>query len=179
MADNEHSRSPEQIRDGESENDSAILLQSVSAALNCDASKNVFAIGGTVKARNPHSPSLVDRGVVTIRWDSNEGRGHKVSLPVEDDSEPSLNFQKLLRDCQPATFGRGKSTVLDEGYRKAGTIDTTNFCTDFSLAENEILATIIQTLGQGCVPRGNYNGIRAEMYKLNVGRFELDRSQDH
>jgi hypothetical protein len=64
--------------------------------------------------------------------------------------------------------GGGKSTILDEDYRKAGKIDTTSFCTDFSLAENEILATIIQTLGQGCVPHSNYNGIRAELYKLNV-----------
>jgi hypothetical protein len=151
------------------EDDSIYLLQHVSEALSCDASKNVFAIGGTIDLNTSNSASPVGRDHVVIRWDAGEGLGRKVSLPVGSNAISQAAFKHLLEDCQPATFGRGREDVLDETYRKAGKMDVTGFCTDFNLSEHGITDTVVQALGQRGVSNYIYNGVRAELYKLNVG----------
>ncbi|KAK5062691.1 hypothetical protein LTR84_004765 [Exophiala bonariae] len=141
------------------------LFQEVSNALLSDASNKPFAIGGRIELGSA-TPS--ERDGIMIRWDSGEGQGRNVSLPMGNDPISQAAFQKLMEDCQPATFGRGGEDVLDETYRKAGKMNTTQFCTDFSLAEHGVIDTIVQALLQEGAHGGKYNGVRAELYKLNV-----------
>ena len=39
----------------------------------------------------------------------------------------TADLEKLAAACQPATFGVNQADVLDESYRKAGTMNTGNF----------------------------------------------------
>jgi hypothetical protein len=152
------------------EADWAVLLQEVSSALHSDASKNVFAIGGSIdlSASPSSSTGTANQAPVTIRWDSGDDRGRKVSLPVVDNDPKSLSdFHRLLGDCKPATFGRGNEDVMDETYRKAGKMDATEFCTNFNYADHGILDTVVQALVPNVSGNEN-NGLRAELYKLNV-----------
>lgn len=151
------------------QDDHVSLFQDVSKALLSDASNNVFAIGGRIDLTDATSSN---RDPIAIRWDSGEGQGRKVSLPVGNDAITEAAFQQLVEDCQPATFGKGGEDVLDESYRKAGKMDVTHFCTDFSLAEHGIIDTIVQALLQGEARGGKCNGVRAELYKLNVSVFQ-------
>lgn len=79
----------------------------------------------------------------------------------------------LLHYCQPATFGVDGRDVLDEKYRKAAKLDTSEFSTNFHPHDCGILDSIQQILlpstirgaqGVGIGPQG----VRAELYKLNV-----------
>ncbi len=107
---------------------------------------------------------------ITIRWDSitDASSSHKVTLPVKDDERPM--FEQLLKDCSPASFGRGGKDVMDETYRKAGKLDEAAFCTNF----NPYALGIVETAAQALVlnnktqTNGTHVGIRAELYKLNV-----------
>ncbi|KAF2674577.1 hypothetical protein BT63DRAFT_449566 [Microthyrium microscopicum] len=104
-----------------------------------------------------------------------EGRGLKVTFPLDEPDRVGNHnydaFYQLLADCQPATLGRGIEGVLDEEYRKAGKMDVEDFCTNFNLSNNKIMHTVAQALARGGPPR-NYHaahdGVRAELYKLNV-----------
>lgn len=145
------------------------LLQDVSAALRSHASKDVFTIGGSIDLNTFHTPSTVDQGPIVLRWDSIKGSVGKVSLPLKNDDVSNDAFETLLRDCQPATFGKGREEVLDESYRKAGKMDVTKFCTNFNLAEHSIMDTVTQVLVHSGQSDHKHNGIRAELYKLNVG----------
>lgn len=108
---------------------------------------------------------------IDLRWDSNDRRRlfseTKLILPLEKETKD--NLQLLLKDMQPATFGRGNKDVLDESYRKALKMDTERFLTNF----NPYQAGIIDTIAQALLPplRHNKHGryVKAELYKLNVG----------
>ncbi|KAF1817255.1 hypothetical protein P152DRAFT_407734 [Eremomyces bilateralis CBS 781.70] len=146
------------------------LLQVVSTALRRHASKDVFAIGGKIDVETLQTTSSVNQGPIVIRWDSRKGgQGRKVSLPVPGDEMSSRDFQQLLMDCQPATFGKGNAEVLDEEYRKAGKMDVTEFCTNFNLARHGIVDTVTQALVHSAFEEEvERNGVRAELYKLNI-----------
>jgi hypothetical protein len=135
-------------------NDPSMLLYGVKEALRKHAQNSIFAIGGEIKPGDVQRP-------VTIRWDSG-----KVALPLTDDKMSQTAFDQLLNACQPATFGRGNEDVLDVEYRKAGKMDNTDFCTDFNLAEYEIVSTVIQALVQSEVT--TMSGVIASLYGLNV-----------
>lgn len=157
--DNERSVYADDNDNGDHQSNPRDLLENVAAALGRHASKDVFAIGGKISLSS-----------VVLRWDSGKmGQGRKVSLPLGEDTAASGAFQQLLDDCQPATFGKGKEDVLDEDYRKASKMDVSQFCTDFTLAEHGVIDTVTQALVQGAPVSDKYNGVRAELYKLNVG----------
>jgi hypothetical protein len=79
------------------------LLNAVSTALS--ESIGVFALGGSIDL---NANSSDNQGSIVIRWDSGEwNAGHKISFPLADDDTSSLTFEKLLNDCQRATFGTG------------------------------------------------------------------------
>jgi len=106
-------------------------------------------------------------GPVTIRWDSDDSAGCKVTLPCADADRP--NFEQLLKDCQPASFGRGGEDVMDESYRKAGKIDESAFCSNFNPYALGIVDTAAQALTPNLAHQTNEShGLRAELYKLNV-----------
>ena len=103
---------------------------------------------------------------ITIRWDSNThaSASHKVSLPVKDEERPM--FEQLLKDCSPASFGRGGKDVVDESYRKAGKLDVSAFCTSFNPHALGIVETAAQALVLSNKTQTNEtHGIRAELYK--------------
>ncbi|KAF5238711.1 hypothetical protein FANTH_10209 [Fusarium anthophilum] len=140
------------------------LLSAVSSALDKRAGKDIFAIGGSIDETGDSS----DRSV-TIRWDNKEqGRCRALTLPLSDDPVAQDGFNSLLADCQPATFGVGSQEVLDEEYRKAGKMNTEDFCTNFNPYEHGIVDTINQVLAQASVTDARGLGVKAELYKLNV-----------
>ncbi|KAF5547454.1 hypothetical protein FMEXI_5150 [Fusarium mexicanum] len=140
------------------------LLSAVSSALDKLAGKDIFAIGGSIDQTGDSSnPS------VTIRWDIKEqGRCRALTLPLSDDPVAQDGFNTLLDDCQPATFGVGSQEVLDEDYRKAGKMNTEDFCTNFNPYEHGIVETINQVLAQASATDARGFGVKAELYKLNV-----------
>ncbi|KAH7182606.1 uncharacterized protein B0J16DRAFT_321377 [Fusarium flagelliforme] len=144
------------------------LLENVSSALAKRAGKDVFAIEGHLEDHdNATSPS--NNPQLTIRWDDKtQGYARTLRLPLSDDTAAQDSFTLLLNACQPATFGVGSKEVLDEEYRKAGKMDTNDFCTDFSPYEHGIVDTINQALAQGSHSAGRGLGVKAELYKLNV-----------
>ncbi|KZP24472.1 hypothetical protein FIBSPDRAFT_951223 [Athelia psychrophila] len=74
----------------------------------------------------------------------------------------SAQLQGLADACQPATFGLDKQDVLDESYRKAGKMDTSNFSSKFDIERSGI----IDHVRDGLVP--GQGDVRVELYKLNV-----------
>ncbi|KAF7316569.1 Fe2OG dioxygenase domain-containing protein [Mycena indigotica] len=80
-------------------------------------------------------------------------------LNFTDATEEQL--QDLAGACQPATFGLGTEDVLDEGYRKAGKLDCSDFAAALDIGSLEILDAVVPDLWEGAA-------IRAELYKLNV-----------
>lgn len=143
------------------------LLSRVTSALADQEHEQVFTLGGKLDAADSH---------VTLRWDaksgdeaSNKPAGGKVTFPAPEGDE---SFQRLLKDCEPATFGLGQKDVLDETYRKAGKMDTSDFCTNFTPYEHGIIDAVVQALAQSRQVEGQRSrGLKAELYKLNVGSF--------
>jgi hypothetical protein len=114
---------------------------------------------------------------ITIRWDSPQGNEAisvaKITFPItESDGEASL--AKLAQDCQPASFGYKGKDVLDETYRKATKMDRSAFSSDFCPYELGIIDTIAQVLLPNTKKGILTNGVRAELYKLNVGPFSAE-----
>ena len=159
-------------KDSESHSSVEDLLQNVSSALAKRAGKDVFAIEGHFEDHdNTTSPSSNPK--LTVRWDDKtQGYARTLRLPLSDDTAAQNSFTLLLNACQPATFGVGSKEVLDEEYRKAGKMDTHDFCTDFSPYEYGVVDTINQALAQGSHSAGGL-GVKAELYKLNVGFSHL------
>jgi hypothetical protein len=58
--------------------------------------------------------------------------------------------------------------VLDEEYRKAGKMDTSQFCTSFNLAEYPNMETVTQALVKSAFRDKKRKVVTAELYKLNV-----------
>ncbi|CZR36058.1 uncharacterized protein FPRO_03682 [Fusarium proliferatum ET1] len=142
------------------------LLSAVSSALDKRAGKDIFAIGGSIGDDDNSSSAGKS---VTIRWDTkDQGHTRTLKLPLGNDPVARDGFNTLLADCQPATFGVGSQEVLDEEYRKAGKMNTEDFCTNFNPYEHGIVDTINQVLAQASVTDARGLGVKAELYKLNV-----------
>lgn len=135
------------------------IIQGLAPLLN----QSAYACGGTVSVKAHINAS--EEGVtspVTIRWDSTD-EIEKVVLPATD---PSL-IQRLIKSTQPASFGLKGQDVIDESYRKASKLDPSAFSTNFCPYEVGIIDILGQTLLP--LPQSKSQGIRAELYKLNVG----------
>lgn len=162
-------------------NSNTTLLQKLASAVNGHAATATFACGGSVPLSElstgnfgPGVQNLLSS--VTIRWDSKDSyyKQSKISFPLphhDDVSRKMLNF--LLHYCEPATFGVGGRDVLDEKYRKAGKLDTSQFSTNFHPHDCGILDAIQQILLPSTIRGGQGigigpQGVRAELYKLNV-----------
>lgn len=119
---------------------------------------------------------------VTIRWDD-DGRIGKVQLPLQGHEIAKLD--QLIKHGGPATFGHLGNDVLDESYRKATKLDSSQFSSNFHPHDHGILDAISQTLlptvtelNPADKTRHTENwGLVAELYKLNIysapsGRFK-------
>ncbi|KAJ4319051.1 hypothetical protein N0V94_004103 [Neodidymelliopsis sp. IMI 364377] len=126
-----------------------------------------YACGGSVlikEVTNAHEESIASP--VTIRWDSSDGV-EKLQLPLSTDSTASNEpLLKLITATQPASFGYNGEDIIDESYRKATKLEPSAFSVDFCPYAVGIIDTIGQTLLP--LPNRNFQGIRAELYKLNV-----------
>ncbi|TCD66044.1 hypothetical protein EIP91_001900 [Steccherinum ochraceum] len=75
------------------------------------------------------------------------------------------DLEALSQACDPATFGLNQEDVLDETYRKAGKLDTSNFATTFDPYSSGLLQTVNEHL---LSTDADHSTIRAERYKINV-----------
>ena len=126
---------------------------------------------------------------VVIRWDRKDGETtSKLTLPLAfGDTKNHVALQDLLDDCAPATFGKDGKDILDESYRKAVKLDSSQFSTNFSPYDLGIIGAITQTMlpciGQikdkaGEKTLDECQGVIAELYKLNVRYTHLDTLND-
>jgi hypothetical protein len=97
----------------------------------------------------------------------------KLQFPLDPyDGVDSAALADLVHDCQPARFGFLGDNILDETYRKATKMDRSAFSVDFCPYESGIIDTVAQLLVANSGSRTRMNGVRAELYKLNVsGQF--------
>lgn len=78
---------------------------------------------------------------------------------------PDDAVKDLADACSPAPFGRLQETVLDETYRKAGKLDTTQFLAAFDVEKSGLVDRVRSFLLEG-FDQGV--SLRTELYKLNV-----------
>lgn len=124
----------------------------------------------TSNSREAIKSSLITKKHVTIRYGPS-GKGKSLTLPTDDKQRSAI--KALIQACQPANFGMRGKDVLDETYRKASKLDATDFCTDFCPYEAGIIDIVTQsllppTVEQSIDEQRNRQGVRAELYKLNV-----------
>ncbi|OJD18337.1 hypothetical protein AJ78_01650 [Emergomyces pasteurianus Ep9510] len=151
-------------------------IDALRQALDASANKVVFTIGGDIDSPSPSPSTAQDPLPIVIRWNPSVGsnssgtaNGRMVSLPVSEDTALQDSFHQLVKECEPATFGKGKKDVFDEEYRKAGKMDTENFCTNFTPYEHGVIDAIVQALAYNIDKnQTTHRGIRAQLYKLNV-----------
>lgn len=75
-------------------------------------------------------------------------------------------MKQLADVCSPATFGRNDEDVLDESYRRAWKLDRSNFATNFSPLDHEVIVNALRSeLLEGYDEK---KPVRAELYKLNI-----------
>lgn len=74
-------------------------------------------------------------------------------------------LNSLQSACEPARFGRNTETVLDETYRKAGKLDTSEFLVRLDVVKSGLLDVVCSSLLSGDKSR---RSVTAELYKLNV-----------
>ena len=157
------------------------LLQKLASAVDGHAATATFACGGSVPLMNlstgsfgPGAQGLAPS--VTIRWDPRNTytAQSKIAFPLPDhDNVSHQMFKRLLHHCDPATFGVGGRDILDETYRKAAKLDASDFSTNFHPHDCGILDSIQQILLPSTIRGGQGiaigpQGVRAELYKLNV-----------
>ncbi|KAL4799468.1 hypothetical protein BDV19DRAFT_400733 [Aspergillus venezuelensis] len=138
-----------------------------------------FSCGGSIPIttldKDTKDKDRVASSPVNIFWNkSNDSTATKLTLPIKHSvTESSLEtLQKLVVDCDIASFGRGEKDVIDPEYRRAGKINTDQFATNFHPADYGILENIGQVLLPSISNETDnelgFRKITAELYKLNV-----------
>ncbi|EGN97805.1 hypothetical protein SERLA73DRAFT_90914 [Serpula lacrymans var. lacrymans S7.3] len=128
-------------------------MQAKIAALQACLADRTLYCGGTF--------SVSPDELVLYYGKNDDEHSHRINFSRASEEQLEL----LSQTCQPATFGVNQQDVLDESYRKAGKMDTTDFATRFS-AESVGLVDVIRK--QLLQDSNQDKGIRLEMYKLNV-----------
>jgi hypothetical protein len=143
----------------------AKILQDLTASLDKHARSATFACGGSVSFRDAAVETIGGSLEDSIEEDLNTTNVSKANTAAVDDVQvrfgdsgsgvtvnfnqngPSLHdFERLLKACQPASFGRAGEAVLDEKYRKAGKLDRSQFATNFCPYEAGIVDVVTQLL---------------------------------
>ncbi|KAL4866616.1 hypothetical protein BDV12DRAFT_210350 [Aspergillus spectabilis] len=134
-----------------------------------ESSTALFSCGASL-------PIIIDNDT-TGETKGHDSVAHKLILPA-DASAPETNLetlQRLVTDCEPASFGRGEKDVLDPDYRRAGKINVKQFATSFHLVDFGVLENVGQVLLPSIsIETDNQLGFRkimAELYKLNMSHF--------
>jgi len=143
----------------------AKILQDLTSSLDKHARSATFACGGSVSERDAAVETIGGSLEDSIEEDLNTTNVSKANTAAVDDVQvrfgdsgsgvtvnfnqngPSLHdFERLLKACQPASFGRAGEAVLDEKYRKAGKLDRSQFATNFCPYEAGIVDVVTQLL---------------------------------
>lgn len=152
-------------------------LELLSSAVQGEQATATFACGGSIKIGDDNTSTDKDGQLlsppVVLRWDNcDKTATHRVQLPHPRGQGQELD--RLVRGCQPATFGLNGADVLDESYRKASKLDNTDFSTNFNPYDYGIVDTIAQILFPSMEENNSgdlgleLRGVRAELDKLNV-----------
>lgn len=138
------------------------------------------SVGGPSLANSTSRERPLTAPPIGFRWDvSPHDTARTVHFPLEEaqnsSSRDALLLNELLQSCAPATFGRKDKDILDEGYRKAGKLDRSQFSVDFHPHDYGIIDAISQILlpeisADFLKDREEHRGVVAELYKLNVSR---------
>ncbi|KAM5535777.1 hypothetical protein V8D89_010591 [Ganoderma adspersum] len=119
----------------------------------------------TLTSRPPYCSGVLE--VAPDNFELYYGRedAHFIDLLQTSTSNDHSAIERLAQACERARFGRGGEAVLDETYRKAGKMDTSNFKTGLDLESTRLLDTI----RLGLLPdAAEMRIVRPELYKLNV-----------
>ncbi|KAL4969935.1 2OG-Fe(II) oxygenase [Aspergillus stella-maris] len=138
-----------------------------------------FSCGGSIPIttldKDAKHKERVASLLVNIFWSkSNDSIATKLTLPINTSAAESSpeTLQKLVVDCDIASFGRGEKDVIDPEYRRAGKINADQFATNFHPADYGILENIGQVLLPNISNETDnelgFRKITAELYKLNV-----------
>jgi hypothetical protein len=153
------------------------LTQEISSLLETE--KATFTVGGSIPVAHSReaatSSESTQSAPVTIRWDpasAPPGESRNMVFPPAPASEATgrgmEQLEALLRDCEPATFGRGGEDILDETYRKALKLDASKFASDLCPYELGLVDKVAGLLMPSPYLDEAYRGVKAELYKLNV-----------
>ena len=166
------------------------LLQKLASAVDGHAATATFACGGSVPLSDLSTGELRSGAEnllpsVNLRWDPTDAymNRSKITFPLSrHDDIPQSMLSRLLHHCEPATFGVGGQNVLDEEYRKAAKLDTSQFSTNFHPHDYGIVDSIQQILLPSTIRGGQGvgigpQGVRAELYKLNVCKSQYGHCQ--
>ncbi|KAI0806600.1 hypothetical protein C8Q74DRAFT_1223153 [Fomes fomentarius] len=93
------------------------------------------------------------------------GRDHPKFVNLSKMLAKPEALAELQATCEPAMFGRNDKTILDETYRKAGKMDTSQFALHFNAQCDGLLDVVRSSLLLGEQSR---RSITAQLYKLNV-----------
>lgn len=120
------------------------------------------AVRDAIKKEQPFCTStypLTDNGgQLFFLTDGGEGAQY-IDLANADD----LKLQTLVGACERAAFGLDNKDVLDETYRKAWKMDSSNFLTRLDVVNAGIMDHVCAKLVQNTERK-----VRSEIYKLNV-----------
>ncbi|KAJ6016537.1 hypothetical protein N7540_011128 [Penicillium herquei] len=148
------------------------ILRSIQKTFVLDTSEALFSIGDEIDLTSTDPNATHEsRRPVTIRWDSGVDQGHvrKISFPAaQPQAATADSLTHFLKDCEPATFGRGNQEVLDKSYRLASKMDVQHFSCDYSPYDNRVMEKVSQALAFRDSADNSHRGLRAELYKLNV-----------
>lgn len=86
-------------------------------------------------------------------------------INLADEGLKHGDILKLVQVCQQATFGRGDQDVLDESYRKAWKLDTSEFATQFDVMSSGVMNVIHDQLLHY---EKNDLKLDPHLYKLNI-----------
>lgn len=153
------------------------------SSISGQQSSSSFTCGGTIDIETTsgnNNSAKLGSSPVSIFWAvENDSHARKVVLPLNKvavDSNQQI-LEQLVKDCSPATFGKGEQDVLDLSYRKAGKMDPAQFAATFDLTKFGILENVEQILLPSISTKEKANvqfrKLRAELYKLNVRLFSF------
>jgi hypothetical protein len=165
------------------ESDSSVpSLDELGQMIQAERAIASFSCGGTI----PIAVDTVDAGrksntasppVNIFSGKKDDVAAHKVVLPVDASIHGTGPFtlQRLVADCEPASFGKGAQDVIDLEYRKAGKLNTDQFATSFHPADFGILdhvgQVLLPSISREVDNQLGCRRIKAELYKLNVSEI--------
>ena len=94
---------------------------------------------------------------IQLVYENKAGELRKMLFPGASDDD----IQQLIDACSVASFGVNDQLVTDTSYRNALKLDPDHFTTSFQVADTPILLSAMTMMP-------NVQGIRAELYRLNI-----------